>query len=71
MKIDQKVIEKAGNQLKVITTISAGHNHIDLELCKRFGIKVGYSADVLSDDVADLAICLSLMTFRKVKQNMK
>ena len=70
VKIDEKVIEAAGTQLKVIATISAGYNHIDLELCKRNGIKVGYAADVLSDDVADLAICLTIMTLRKVKQNM-
>ena len=50
---------------------SVGHEHIDIELMKNRNIKVGYTPGILSDDVADLSICLTFMTLRRIKEHMK
>ena len=70
-KINEELVNAAGPQLKVIGTHSVGHDHIDQILMKKKGIKVGYTPGILSDDVADLAVCLTLMTTRKIKEHVQ
>lgn len=65
-KIDAEVIEKAGPQLKCISTISVGYEHIDLAECKKRGIRVGYTPDVLTDATAELTLALLLATNRRL-----
>lgn len=64
-RIDGEVIAASGNSLKVISTISVGLNHIDLDECRRRAIRVGYTPDVLTDAVAELTIGLLLATARR------
>ena len=47
------------------------YDHIDQALMKKHGIKVGYTPGVLTNDVADLSVCLSLMTMRRVKEHVQ
>ncbi|XP_054725325.1 glyoxylate reductase/hydroxypyruvate reductase [Anastrepha obliqua] len=65
-KIDAEVIESAGPQLKCIATISVGYEHIDLGECKKRGIRVGYTPDVLTDATAELTVALLLATSRRL-----
>uniref|UniRef100_A0A1L8EI64 Glyoxylate reductase/hydroxypyruvate reductase n=1 Tax=Haematobia irritans TaxID=7368 RepID=A0A1L8EI64_HAEIR len=65
-KIDAEVIEKAGPQLKCISTISVGYEHIDLQECKKRGIRVGYTPEVLTDATAELTLALILATNRRL-----
>ena len=44
--------------------------HIDQGLMERNGIKVGHTPGVLTADVADLSVALTLMTMRRTKENM-
>ena len=60
-----KDLRKA-KHLKLISTISVGVDHIDVEYCKQNNIKIGYTPDVLTDAVADVTIGLILMTMRKL-----
>ncbi len=46
--------------LQVISSFGVGYETIDLEAAKRRGIRVGYTPDVLTDCVADLAFALVL-----------
>jgi len=64
-KVDQEVLE-AGNSLKVLATMSVGHDHLDLETIKKKGITVGYTPDVLTDATADLTVALLLATSRRL-----
>jgi lactate dehydrogenase-like 2-hydroxyacid dehydrogenase len=66
-KIDKEILDSAKN-LKVISTMSVGYDHIDVEECKNRGIKLGFTADVLTDSVADLAMGLMLNSGRRVKE---
>ena len=44
--------------------------HIDQDLMRKKGIKVGYTPGVLTSDVADLSVTLTLMTMRRVKEHV-
>ncbi|KAK1414267.1 hypothetical protein QVD17_30011 [Tagetes erecta] len=62
---DREFIQKFPN-LEIVSTFSVGVNHVDLEYCKEKGIRVTNTPDVLTEDVADLAIGLMLATLRKI-----
>ena len=51
---------------KVVSVFGVGVDAIDLEYCQSQGIQVGNTPDVLSDDVADLAIALALASCRQL-----
>ncbi|KAH8403453.1 hypothetical protein KR215_010617, partial [Drosophila sulfurigaster] len=65
-RIDAAVLDAAGDQLKCIATISVGYEHIDVHECKRRGIRVGYTPDVLTDATAELTLALLLATNRRL-----
>ncbi|XP_020812950.1 glyoxylate reductase/hydroxypyruvate reductase [Drosophila serrata] len=65
-KIDKEVLDAAGSQLKCVSTISVGYEHIDVEECKKRGIRVGYTPDVLTDATAELTVALLLATNRRL-----
>ncbi|XP_071691988.1 glyoxylate/hydroxypyruvate/pyruvate reductase 2KGR-like [Rutidosis leptorrhynchoides] len=52
--------------LEIVSSFSVGLDKIDLEYCKEKGIRVTNTPDVLTDDVADLAIGLILTTLRRI-----
>lgn len=54
-----------GANLKVISTISAGYDHLDVPEIKRRGIKVGHTPQVLSAAVAEIAVMLTLCAARR------
>ncbi|KAK2654813.1 hypothetical protein Ddye_014669 [Dipteronia dyeriana] len=60
-----ELIETLPN-LEIVTSCSVGLDKIDLVKCKEKGIRVTNSPDVLTDDVADLAIGLILSVFRRL-----
>jgi glyoxylate reductase len=65
--IDRKIIECAPN-LKVISTYSVGFDHIDVKAAKAYGIKIGYTPEVLTNATADLTIALLLDLLRRVTE---
>jgi lactate dehydrogenase-like 2-hydroxyacid dehydrogenase len=67
-KIDAEVLEACGDGLKVVSTMSVGYNHIDVEWCKAHGVAVGYTPDVLTETTADLAVGVLLATARRIPE---
>lgn len=67
-KIDQELLNAAGPGLKVVGTISVGHDHIDVPECRKRGIKIGYTPDVLTDATAELTLALLLSTSRRLPE---
>ncbi|SPO28501.1 related to glycerate dehydrogenase [Ustilago trichophora] len=65
-RVDEEFLDAAGPSLKVISTMSVGYDHIDLELVKRRGVRVGNTPRVLDDAVAELCLLLALMVTRQV-----
>lgn len=52
--------------LEIVSSFSVGLDKIDLGKCKEKGIRVTNTPDVLTEDVADLAIGLILTTLRGI-----
>jgi glyoxylate reductase len=65
-RIDKEVMETAGPKLKVISTLSTGYDHIDVEEARERGICITYTGEVLSDATADLTFALVLAISRKI-----
>ncbi|VFQ92933.1 unnamed protein product [Cuscuta campestris] len=62
---DAELIDTPPN-LEIVSSFSVGLDKIDLAKCKEKGILVTNTPDVLTDDVADLAIGLMLSVLRKI-----
>ncbi|XP_071498272.1 glyoxylate reductase/hydroxypyruvate reductase-like [Diadema antillarum] len=69
-RIEVGVLDAAGPQLKVISTLSVGFDHIDVNECKKRGIRIGYTPDVLTDATAELTVGLLLTTSRRLAEGV-
>jgi glyoxylate reductase len=65
-RIDSALIDGAGARLKLIASFGVGTDHIDLEAARARGIAVTNTPDVLTEDTADIAMALILMTLRRL-----
>ncbi|XP_049774091.1 glyoxylate reductase/hydroxypyruvate reductase-like [Schistocerca nitens] len=68
VKIDKELLDKAGPNLKVVATMSAGYDHIDVKEVKSRGIKIGITPKVLDAAVADVAMALALAVARRMPE---
>ncbi|XP_027343684.1 glyoxylate/hydroxypyruvate reductase A HPR2 isoform X1 [Abrus precatorius] len=56
-------------QLEIVSTYSVGFDKIDLIKCREKGIRVTNTPDVLTDDVADLAIAFALALLCRISHD--
>ncbi|KAK1663313.1 hypothetical protein QYE76_051472 [Lolium multiflorum] len=54
--------------LEIVASFSVGVDRVDLARCRDRGIRVTNTPDVLTDDVADLAVGLAIAALRKIPQ---
>lgn len=66
--VDRTVLDQLPN-LKFIATRSTGHDHIDMEECRRRGIVVSYVPSYGENTVAEHAFALILALSRKIFQS--
>jgi glyoxylate reductase len=66
--MNKEAIDRAKN-LKVISTMSAGFEHIDVTYATKKGIYVGYAPDALTDATADLTFSLLLAAARRISES--
>ncbi len=67
--ISAATIAGAARQLKVISTISVGVDHIAIDAATVAGIPVGYTPGVLTDSTADMALALMLACTRRIAES--
>lgn len=67
-KVDKEFLDTAGRELKIVSTMSVGYEHVDLQQLTDRGVRLGYTPDVLTDAVADLSIMLALMAGRNSRE---
>jgi glyoxylate reductase len=67
-RMDKEAIDRAKN-LKVISTMSAGFEHIDVAYATQKGVYVGYAPDALTDATADLTFSLLLAAARRITES--
>ncbi|PON34074.1 Erythronate-4-phosphate dehydrogenase [Parasponia andersonii] len=63
--VDASVVRALPN-LEIVANFGVGVDTVDLKLCEEKGIRVTNTPDVLTDDVADLAIGLTLAVLRRL-----
>ncbi|KAL4221269.1 hypothetical protein ACF0H5_019532 [Mactra antiquata] len=69
--IDDEVLEAAGPNLKVVSTMSVGYEHIDLKACEKRNIRVCNTPNVSTDSVAELTVALLLLTSRRLLEGVQ
>ncbi|HXF62915.1 MAG TPA: D-glycerate dehydrogenase [Caldilineaceae bacterium] len=67
-RIDDELLDAAGPNLKVVSTMSVGYDHVDVAACRRRGVAVGNTPGVLTETTADLALALMLATARRLPE---
>jgi lactate dehydrogenase-like 2-hydroxyacid dehydrogenase len=55
-------------ELEIVASFSVGIDRVDLAKCRERGIRVTNTPDVLTDDVADLAVGLAIAVLRRIPQ---
>jgi glyoxylate reductase len=65
-RMDARVMDAAGPDLKVISSYSTGFEHIDVGEATARGIYVTYTADILAEATADLTFALILACARRI-----
>ncbi|XP_026496014.2 glyoxylate reductase/hydroxypyruvate reductase-like [Vanessa tameamea] len=68
--ITKELLDKAGPQLKIVSTASAGYNHCNVPELKARGIKLSNTPNVLSSAVAEIAVGLILGAARRFTENL-
>lgn len=63
--VEARVLEKLPN-VKIVSVFGVGVDAVDRDYCRQKGIVVTNTPDVLSDDVADLAVALALAATRRM-----
>ncbi|WCM26822.1 2-hydroxyacid dehydrogenase [Sphingomonas sp. QA11] len=68
VKVDQALLDRLP-ALEIISVNGVGHERIDLDAMRARGVRVTTTLDILTDDVADLAIGLMLAVDRRIAFN--
>eukprot|EP01027_Heterolobosea_sp_BB2_P012871 GEZU01018611.1.p1 GENE.GEZU01018611.1~~GEZU01018611.1.p1 ORF type:complete len:407 (-),score=76.39 GEZU01018611.1:123-1343(-) len=66
-KVDRELLDEA-QQLKVVSTMSVGYDHIDVKECAKRNIPVGYTPGILTETTSELAVALLLATARRLTE---
>ncbi|CAG8692833.1 6576_t:CDS:2, partial [Ambispora leptoticha] len=69
-KIDKEVLDAAGPQVKVVSTVTVGYDHVDVEELRKRNIPLGYTPGVLTDAMADLTVMLVLGAARRIREGI-
>jgi glyoxylate reductase len=69
-RIDARLLDAAGPQLKVISQYAVGYDNIDVQEAARRGIQVGNTPGVLTETTADLAFALLMAAARRLMEGV-
>jgi glyoxylate reductase len=64
--VDAALLDAAGPQLKVVANFAVGYDNIDIEACRRRGVTVTNTPDVLTNATAELTVALMLAAARRL-----
>lgn len=67
-RIDGALLDAAGPQLKIVSTMSVGYDHVDLPALRARGVALGNTPGVLTETTADLALALLLTAARRLPE---
>jgi glyoxylate reductase len=64
--VDAEVLDACGDGLRVVSNFAVGYDNVDLEECRRRGVIVTNTPDVLTEATAELALALTLAAARRM-----
>ena len=67
-RVDDELLDAAGPQLRIVADYAVGVDNIDLEACRRRGIVVSNTPDVLTETTAELTIAIVLALLRRIAE---
>ncbi len=67
-QIDQRLLAKAGPNMRLIANYGAGFDHIDVQTALQRGIMVSNTPGVLTDDTADMTMAMILAVPRRLRE---
>ena len=70
-KIDEEMINKLSDKVKIISNFAVGFGNINLEAAKKRNIIVTNTPDVLTDATAEIAMLLILGASRRASEGIK
>jgi len=70
-RIDQKILARAGDQLRLIANFGTGVDHIDVATARQRGITVTNTPGVLTEDTADMTMALILAVPRRLAEGVR
>ena len=70
-RIDDQLMDAAGDQLRVISQMAVGFDNIDTKAATERGIAVGHTPGVLTDTTADFAFTLLMAAARRVAEGAR
>ncbi|PHX66195.1 MAG: D-glycerate dehydrogenase, partial [Gemmatimonadetes bacterium] len=62
----EEIFNTPGIRARMLCNVGMGVNHINAAAAKRAGMTISNTPDVVTDDTADIAIALMLMTMRRL-----
>jgi lactate dehydrogenase-like 2-hydroxyacid dehydrogenase len=62
----EEIFNTPGIRARMLCNVGVGVNHINVAAAKRAGITISNTPDVVTEDTADIAIALMLMTMRRL-----
>lgn len=66
--VDDRLLDAAGPRLRVVGNFAVGYDNVDLEACRRRGVMVTNTPDVLTNATAELALALTLAAARHLTE---
>ncbi len=66
--VDEALLEAAGPRLRVVANFAVGYDNVDLDACRRRGVAVTNTPDVLTNATAELALALTLAAARRMSE---
>jgi glyoxylate reductase len=65
-RVDDELLDAAGPQLRIVADYAVGVDNVDLGACRRRGVIVSNTPDVLTETTAELTIAILLALLRRV-----
>jgi len=67
-RVDDELLDAAGPQLRIVADFAVGIDNIDVEACRRRGVVISNTPDVLTETTAELTIAILLALLRRVAE---
>ena len=67
-RVDDELLDAAGDQLQIVNNFAVGTDNIDLEACKSRGVQVCNTPDAVTEGTANIAFLLMLACSRRLIQ---